>query len=246
MQNKTNQTATVLRPAAFAARPLSKRQTASRLQVLLKCANALFSHVEIQFKACQADYAKGALKAADYEKLRDLIYALFDVLESATWELGIQTDQAALKSAPDKHPFEAVSIAFTALAEAFESCRQADKAATLTEADIANLFMATERMQDVFYEFADDKTEVGKPDFKHRLLLLQDSTDVLGLTDTVDFMINKADAQLTMLGNAFADEDGPRLNDDTVYYALMTVKHELADIKSLVNALHLDSKKQLA
>jgi hypothetical protein len=242
MQNKTNQTTTVLRPAAFATRPLSKRKIASRLPVALKCALGVFSHAEIQFKACQAAYAQGALKAADYEKLRDWAYALFDVLESAIWELGIETGNSTYQAGPFNHPFEAVSAAFLALSEAADACRQADKACTLAEADLRALFLAAERVQAVFYEFDDDDTDA-RPDLGHRLGLFSDAPDALGLSETVGFMSQKADAVLTMLGNAFAEADAPRLNDDSVYYALMTVKHELADIKSVVKAFYLDSKK---
>jgi hypothetical protein len=251
--NIGNPTATVYRPVAFTGRHPGmtaagynrlKRETPSRLPVLLKCAEALFSHVQIQFKACQKAYEQGTLKEADYEKLQDLVYALFDVLESALMELGIKTPNVVLKSGPVKHPFEAVSVQFQALTQAFESCRRANKAGILAEADIANLFMAIERTQGVFYEFADGETEAGKPDFGHRLWLFSDASDSLGLTDTVSFMTEKADAVLTMLGNAFAEEDGPRLNDDAIYYALMTVKHEVADIRSVVKAFHQAGKKQ--
>jgi|GEM_PF-1481677 len=243
MQRKTNQTATVLRPAAFAARPLSKRQTASRLPVALKCALGVFSHALIQFNACQAAYAQGKLKASAYERLRDWIYALFDVLESALWELGIKTGNAAYQTDPVNHPFEAVSAAFLALSEAFDACPQADKTSTLAETDLRALFMAVERVQDVFYDFDDDETDT-RPDLGHRLGLFSDPPDALGLSDTVNVMGQKADAVLTMLGNAFAEADTPRLSDDSVYYALMSIKHELADINSVVKAFCLSSKKE--
>lgn len=247
-----SRTATVFHPTVFsggnpggtaAGRHKLKRQTASRLPVALKCALGVFSHAEIQFKACQAAYAQGALKAAEYEKLRDLIYLLYDVLESALWELGIETGNATFQAGPFQHPFEAVSAAFLALSEAADACRQADKTCTLAEADLRTLFMAAERVQAVFYEFEDDDQDA-RPDLGHRFVLFSDAPDALGLSETVGFMSQKADAVLTMLGNAFAEDDAPRLSDDSVYYALMTVKHELADIKSVVRAFYLASKKE--
>ncbi|MBL1263885.1 hypothetical protein [Candidatus Methylomicrobium oryzae] len=246
-----NKTATVFHPAVFsgrnpgataAGRHKLKRQTASRLPVALKCALGVFSHAEIQFKACQTAYAQGALKAAAYEKLRDLIYLLYDVLESALWELGIETGNATSQAGSVQHPFEAVSAAFLSLSEAADACRQADKTCTLAEADLRALFMAAERVQAVFYDFEDDDQDT-RPDLGHRFGLFSDTPDALGLSETVGFMSQKADAVLTMLGNAFAEADAPRLNDDSVYYALMTVKHELADINSVVKAFHQASKK---
>jgi hypothetical protein len=243
MQKRTNQTTTVLRSAVFTARPLSKRKTASRLPVALKCAEGVFSHAQIQFKACQAEYAQGALKASAYEKLRDLVYMLYDVLESALWELDIKTGEATYQTGPVNHPFEAVSAAFLALSETFDACRQADKICTLAEADLRALFMAAERVQAVFYDFEDDDTDT-RPDLGHRFGPFSDAPDALSLRETVGVMSQKADAVLTMLGNAFAEADAPRLNDDSVYYALMTVKHELADIQSVVKAFCLACKKE--
>lgn len=232
MLNKTNQTTTVLRPAAFAA---------SRLPVALKCTEGVFIHVRSQFEICQAEYANGTLTTSSYEKLRDLVYMLYDVLESAIWELDIKTGNATSQTGPVNHPFEAVSAAFQALSVTFEACRQADKACTLAEAELRALFMAAERVQNVFYDLDDDETDT-RPDLGHRLWLFSNPADVLGLTDTVTLMSNKADAVLTMLANMFAEEEGPRLNYDTIYYALMTVSHELADINSVVKAFHQSSK----
>lgn len=52
MQDTANQTTTVLRPAAFATRPLSKRKTASRLSVAQKKALGIFKKAESQGPNC--------------------------------------------------------------------------------------------------------------------------------------------------------------------------------------------------
>lgn len=75
------------------------------------------------------------------------------------------------------------------------------------------------------------------PDFSHRLSPLGAADNTLALVDTVNMSVEKAGAVLTMLGNHFAkDDDEDRPSDETVFYALQTVKDELEDIRAVVDA----------
>ena len=77
------------------------------------------------------------------------------------------------------------------------------------------------------------------PDFGHRLSPVGLEHGTLGLLDTVNMSINKAVAVVTMLSNSFAtDGDEGRPSDDSVYYALQAVQHELLDVGAVVEAFH--------
>ena len=77
------------------------------------------------------------------------------------------------------------------------------------------------------------------PDFSHRLSPIGLEHGTLGLLDTVNMSINKAVAVVTMLSNSFAtDGDEGRPSDDSVYYALQAVQHELLDVGAVVEAFH--------
>ncbi|MEQ1621445.1 MAG: hypothetical protein ABL919_08565 [Methylococcales bacterium] len=84
-------------------------------------------------------------------------------------------------------------------------------------------------------------------DFSHRLSPMGGMNDALALVDTVSMMVNKADAVLSMLSNAFGeDDDAPLPSRDTVFYSLKSVSDELADIKAVVSAFHTETTKQRA
>lgn len=89
--------------------------------------------------------------------------------------------------------------------------------------------------------------EQAMPDFSHRISPLGDQGSALELVDTVNMMINKSDAVLSMLSNAFAEDDEiVRPSDDVVFYSLKSVSDELADIKAVVSAFHKETAKQRA
>lgn len=72
---------------------------------------------------------------------------------------------------------------------------------------------------------------------EYRLSPLGGIDNALALADTVTMSTNKAESIVSMLSHSFSEDgESMRPNDDTVYYALMTVKHELADIRSVVKA----------
>jgi len=76
-------------------------------------------------------------------------------------------------------------------------------------------------------------------DFSHRLSPFGREHGTLGFVDTVEASINKAVAIVTMLSNHFAaDNDEGRPSDDSVYYALQAVQHELLDVGVVVEAFH--------
>ena len=89
--------------------------------------------------------------------------------------------------------------------------------------------------------------EQAMPDFSHRISPLGDQGSTLELVDTVNMMVSKSDAVLSMLSNAFAGDDkGVRPNDDVIFYSLKSVSDELADIKAVVSAFHKETAKQRA
>ncbi|MDO9162158.1 MAG: hypothetical protein Q8N35_16070 [Methylococcaceae bacterium] len=84
-------------------------------------------------------------------------------------------------------------------------------------------------------------------DFSHRLSPLGGMDNVLALTDTVNMMANKAESILSMLSNAFAEDDEVvRPSDDVIFYSLKSISDELADIKAVVSAFHKETAKQRA
>lgn len=245
-----SQTNTVCRPASFNSRHPGmtaagylklKREAVSRFPVVLACAEGVFSHLKIQFEAYEARYAQGVQDDFGLEKLQEGSRTLFDVLDAGLWDMDTKTKphRNRLKADPAQQPFEAVSEAFQVLAETFDCCRQGNKAGNLTGTDLFNLLSASERLQNVVYEIESDKedrskTELGKRLFGHRLSLISDFRDVIGLYDTINLMTKKAIATLDNTRNGFAGEDVGRPNDDSVFYALMAVEHELDDIRSVV------------
>jgi hypothetical protein len=75
MQNKTNQT-TVLRPAAFATRHLSKRKTASRLSVAQKRALGVLKKAESQGPNCIGYPAQSAPSTAMEKKPKEELISI--------------------------------------------------------------------------------------------------------------------------------------------------------------------------
>lgn len=93
----------------------------------------------------------------------------------------------------------------------------------------------------------DEIVEQAMPDFSHRISPLGDQGSALELVDTVNMMANKAESVLSMLSNGFAgDDDAARPTDDAVFYALWSVKDEIADIKAVMNAFQQTTKNQYA
>lgn len=77
------------------------------------------------------------------------------------------------------------------------------------------------------------------PDFSHRLSLVGFEHGTLGLLDTVNMAADKLLATVNMLSDHFAlDDDESRPSDETVFFALQSVKHEALDIKAIVEAFH--------
>jgi len=86
--------------------------------------------------------------------------------------------------------------------------------------------------------------KAGHADFSHRLSPVGFERGTLGLVDTVSMTTNKAVAVLTMLSNTFAiDADENRPGDDSIYYALQAVLHELLDVGAVVEAFHRNMAK---
>lgn len=255
-----SQTNTVCRPASFNSRHPGmtaagylklKREAVSRFPVVLACAEGVFSHLKIQFEAYEARYAQGVQDDFGLEKLQEGSRTLFDVLDAGLWDMDTKTKphRNRLKADPAQQPFEAVSEAFQALAETFDCCRQGNKTGNLTDTDLFNLLSASERLQNVVYEIESDKedrsrTEPGEPLFEHRLSPISGIQDAPGLYDTVHRMTKKAIAMVATTRKGFAEDDAVRPSGETVFYMLMAVEHELADIKSVVRAFYLASKKE--
>lgn len=86
-----------------------------------------------------------------------------------------------------------------------------------------------------------------EPDFSHRLSPLGDMGNPLALTDTISMMGHKADALLTLLGNHFAkDDDEDRPSDEAIYYALQSIRDEVADMVAVVSAFHRNAAVEVA
>lgn len=77
------------------------------------------------------------------------------------------------------------------------------------------------------------------PDFGHRLSPVGLENGTLGLLDTVNMAADKLLATVTMLSDHFAiDDDENRPSDETVFFALQSIKHEALDIKAVMGAFH--------
>jgi hypothetical protein len=251
-----SQTNTVCRPASFNSRHPGmtaagylklKREAASRFPVVLACAEGAFSHLKIQFEAYETCYAQGIRDDFGVEKLQEGSRTLFDVLDAGLWDMGTKTKphRNRLKADPAQQPFDAVSEAFHAVEETFDYCRQANKAGNLTDTDLFNLLSASERLQNVVYDMESDKedqsrTEAGEPLFEHRLSPIAGIRDASGLYDTVNGMTKKAIAMVAATRKCFAEDNADRPSSETVFYMLMAVEHELADIRSVFRAFYLN------
>jgi len=77
------------------------------------------------------------------------------------------------------------------------------------------------------------------PDFSHRLSPLGAAENTLALVDTVNMAADKLLAIATLLADHFAlDDDENRPSDETVFFALQSIKHEAEDIKAIVTGFH--------
>lgn len=81
--------------------------------------------------------------------------------------------------------------------------------------------------------------KAGFADFSHRLSPVGLETGTLGLLDTVNMASDKLLATVNMLSDHFAlDDDENRPSDETVFFALQSIKHEAQDIKAVVEGFH--------
>ncbi len=84
-------------------------------------------------------------------------------------------------------------------------------------------------------------TQTEKPkltvNFRHRLSILGNELDARIVSDTVNCMINRAEATLEAIANQFVD-DSDKLSDSVMYFLCESVKNELKDIRETVDALH--------
>lgn len=81
------------------------------------------------------------------------------------------------------------------------------------------------------------------PDFSHRLSPVGFEQGTLGLLDTVNMAADKLLATVNMLSDHFAlDDDENRPSDETVFFALHSVKHEALDIKAVMAWFHSNEK----
>lgn len=77
------------------------------------------------------------------------------------------------------------------------------------------------------------------PDFGHRLSPVGLENGTLGLLDTVNMAADKLLATVNMLSDHFAiDDDENRPSDETVFFALQSIKCEALDIKAVMGAFH--------
>lgn len=82
------------------------------------------------------------------------------------------------------------------------------------------------------------------PNLSHRISPIGHESGTLGLVDTVSMSINKAVAVVTMLSNSFAiDDDENRPSDNSIYYALQSIQHELLDVGAVVEAFHRNTTR---
>jgi len=71
---------------------------------------------------------------------------------------------------------------------------------------------------------ASETVDMQDPDFSHRLSPMGEINCALALVDTVSMMVNKSEAVLSMLSNAFAGDDKMvRPSDDVVFYSLKSI-----------------------
>jgi len=85
--------------------------------------------------------------------------------------------------------------------------------------------------------------KAGFADFSHRLSPVGLENGTLGLLDTVNMASNKLLATVDMLSDHFSlDDDENRPSDETVFFALQSIKHEAQDIKAVVEGFHRNEK----
>jgi hypothetical protein len=85
--------------------------------------------------------------------------------------------------------------------------------------------------------------KAGFADFSHRLSPVGLESGTLGLLDTVNMAADKLLATVGMLADHFAlDDDDFRPSDETVFFALQSIKHEAQDIKAVMAGFHSNEK----
>jgi hypothetical protein len=85
--------------------------------------------------------------------------------------------------------------------------------------------------------------KAGFADLSHRLSPIGLETGTLGLLDTVNMAADKLLATVGMLADHFAlDDDENRPSDETVFFALQSIKHEAQDIKAVMAGFHSNEK----
>lgn len=105
-------------------------------------------------------------------------------------------------------------------------------------------FLVSQSIHVVESEVAElNEAEGFMPDFSHRLSPVGFESGTLGLLDTVNMAANKLLASVNMLSDHFAlDDDENRPSDETVFFALQSIKHEAQDIKAIVEGFHRNEK----
>jgi hypothetical protein len=94
------------------------------------------------------------------------------------------------------------------------------------------------------------QTEQNQPnpitiDFSHRLNdCVAALPHTIGLTDTVNTMVNRATSILEILSMQFIDGDQYRSDDTAIFYAIESAIKEIRDIHAVVNACHYAHQAQ--
>ncbi|MGY6278311.1 hypothetical protein [Methylomonas sp. MgM2] len=190
--------------------------------------------------ALNADYLEGLMGAA--KLLQDTGQAVCVYLfgtRHITAEYTPKIDGPTFEEV--EHRFNAVDAQLAKIADSDAACTQLWLFELLRRAEclLGSIdWLADQFEQGELAEYVTAKAGAFA-DFSHRIspIGLEDGT--LGLLDTVNMAADKLLATITMLSDHFAiDDDENRPSDETVFFALQSIKHEAMDIKAVMAAFH--------
>lgn len=214
------------------------------------------------YKDLEASEKSGELDQAVISKMLESTCALFDAMEPLIWNMDISPSDYIGGSDDSKDSFDGIRFELMKLGDAFESAKTSNTAGNLSRDNILTIYIGVNGLLGALLNVTTDEKYADPQELASRTVHKEigskaaglsqplspsvQAVDVFDLIDTVSTNVEKANAVLSLLGSAFAEDDYPKPNNDTVFYSLLSVKEELNGILATVQAFYEQSEKQRA